>query len=143
MLAESIIHGPQCCSLSLSSGLVFRPSNPISAVGQNLSFLCSSPLNVVTRVEWFLNGTIYENMDLPDIEVDFSTSFGGIGVLMFLNSRLEYNETRVRCRLSYTGPGSPVLMSEVAVLRLQGTKLIFVLLCHAHDLSLYIISHYE
>ena len=59
-----------------------------------VSYSCLSPFNPLTEIQWLLNNTLLEDLNLTDV----TTAFAGVaGTLTFLNPS-DYNVTSVTCR---------------------------------------------
>ncbi len=58
---------------------------------------CASPSDTVTNVEWFINETQLEDLNLTNVVTDFSEPTG-LGILRFNDISVEYNNTNIQCR---------------------------------------------
>ena len=81
----------------LSSVLVLVPNDHyVTTPGGSARFTCSG--TGLTGIQWLVNGTLLENLNLTNVTAAFRQSVvGGIGVLTFENVLFEYNETTIRC----------------------------------------------
>ena len=93
----------------------------VSYPGGMLNFVCfttrSSP--TLTTVEWTLNGTEIQEVNMGGVIIteNFSVIFGG--VLSFNNLSEVYNNTVIRCRASLSNGGTS---SGTSTLLLQGIE---------------------
>ena len=78
-----------------------------------VSYSCLSPVNPITEIQWLLNNTLLENLNLTDV----TTAFAGItGTITFLNPS-GYDSTNVTCRAELQ---SGEERSATALLLVQG-----------------------
>ena len=98
--------------------VLIPPNQLIAAPGSTAIFLCHSDTNEVDGIQWRVNGTPFEDLDLgPNV----TPNFGGedmveVGRLVFTNLSLEYNMTRIECRIT----SIPNVWSSVTVLLIYG-----------------------
>ena len=77
-------------------------------------FTCLSISEDVLEIQWFLNGTVFE--ESPNIAIVFAE---GVGSLQFTNIPTDYNNTVIRCQAELQS-GSTVL-SHATLLLIQGS----------------------
>ena len=87
----------------------------IATQGGSIRFNCLSPGAV--GVEWLVNGTSLENLNLNNVTAEFAEGIGG--VLTLTNLPVEYNMTRITCILT----GTSQVVNTTFILLLQGTRL--------------------
>lgn len=90
------------------------PSGNVTyALYDTIEYTCIVPQN--SEVQWLVNGTILEDMNLPGVR---TASNIVAGALTITNLTEVFNETTVQCKsTSRTGD---VLLSDTPRLRLQG-----------------------
>lgn len=108
--------------LCIAAVLVYPPDKFVSVPGGNATFICSSPSgargNTITKVQWLVNGSLFDPLDLLNVSTDFFPFSNGFGILSFTNLPVEYNMTTIRCRAYF---GFRTLTSNNAtLLLLQG-----------------------
>ena len=91
--------------------------NPVLPVGERVAFSCHTfPCSAFT-IEWWVNGTRFNSLHLPDLVQDFSSN--GIGRLHFDNIA-KYNQTRIQCVATTFVGGA---QSDISVLLVQGSNI--------------------
>ncbi len=86
----------------------------VSVQGGVAEFLCSADFITVTGVQWLLNGTALQDLNLSNV----TTMFNNIGgSLAFTNLPLEYNMTCIVCAANTS---SGVITSNSVSLLIQG-----------------------
>ena len=89
----------------------------VSYVGGRASYDCFGG-GVIVDVQWLVNGTRVEDLNLgDDVVVEFSLAREE-GDLLFRNIPAEYNETTIQCRANYSSETSST--SGTVTLLLQG-----------------------
>lgn len=74
------------------------PPDPVRTVpGGNAVFRCASSGLITIRVQWLVNGTLLENLNLMNVTEEFTSIGGGIGLLQFKNLPIDYNMTEIQC----------------------------------------------
>ena len=87
----------------------------MSTLGGNATFRCLSTFPVIDRVQWLVNGSLF---DLgPDVTAKFSSDVQ-TGILNFTNLPLEYNMIMIQCKV--TLPDERIFISNVTLLLIQG-----------------------
>ena len=87
----------------------------VSYPGGNATFTC---INLgIDNVQWLVNETEFESLTLENVWQDFvSLPLGGVvGTLAFVDIPLEYNMTRIQCRVNRTdetSDQSPILILQ-------------------------------
>lgn len=70
---------------------------------------------------WILNGSVLENLQLSNVEEQFSDDGIPVGILMFNEVPIKYNKTRIQCMAELETHQSA--SSTEALLLIQGFKL--------------------
>ena len=84
--------------------------------GDRATFRCSeSP--VLPGVQWLVNGTALENLNLSNVTSEFSNEFRS-GFLTFHYVPLEYNMTTISCRANTTS--EMMVSTNVWLMLIQG-----------------------
>ncbi len=65
--------------------------------GANPTYNCASLSRTITSVEWLINGTRLEDLNLTNVQREFS-QLSRQGTLIFNNVSVEYNNTNIQCR---------------------------------------------
>ena len=89
----------------------------VSTPGGVATFLCHSidPSLEIDRVQWLVNGSLFEELDLGlNVTSTFSRDVQ-VGRLEFSNLPLEYNMTRIQCRVNRI-----LISNGVTLLLIQG-----------------------
>ena len=73
----------------------------ISTPGGSAEFRCIVEWHTVTDIQWIVNGSLLENLELTGVRTELGLEVG-VGVLYFENLPSEYNETTIRCRARFT-----------------------------------------
>lgn len=98
---------------------VFPPDHFVSTPGGDATFRCLSVSgDQLVIVQWFINGTLLENLNLKNVEIALFPTTGS-GSLRFTDLPHEYNMTRIRCRATFSS-GTSATSSDSTVLLLQG-----------------------
>ena len=89
----------------------------VSYPGGRAAYSCARG-GVIVGVQWLVNGTRVEDLNLgDDVVVEFSRAREE-GNLVFRNIPAEYNETTIQCRANYSSGNSST--SNTITLLLQG-----------------------
>ena len=59
-----------------------------------VSYLCLSPFDWFTDIQWLLNNTLLEDLNLTDV----TTAFAGVSGSLTFSNPSDYNVTSVTCR---------------------------------------------
>ncbi len=86
----------------------------MSVQGGVARFICSDDAITVTGVQWLLNGTALQDLNLSNVNARFSLQ---TGYLAFTNLPLEYNMTCIVCTANTS---SGVMKSSNVSLLVQG-----------------------
>ncbi len=87
------------------------------------SFLCSPTSGNVSSVQWLINGTRLEDLNLPNISYEFVVSgIGNFGAMVMRRIPVEWNTTVVSCRGVFVESGRNLTSSTCKIL-LQGKQL--------------------
>ena len=84
----------------------------ISIPGGDARFLCLSSSAV--GVEWLVNGTLLENLNLNNVTTEYAEGIGG--ALSITNLLVDYNMTRITCKVDE----SSSVFNATSLLLLQG-----------------------
>ncbi len=103
--------------LSSSSGSVF-------ILGDNPTYNCASSSDIITSVEWLVNGTRLEDLSLTNVETEFS-QLSRQGTLVFMNISVEYNNTNIQCRATLSN--GDIVDSNNDTLLVQGERELLVM----------------
>lgn len=68
-----------------------------SVPGGDATFRCTSYSQTITGVQWLVNGTHLENLNLTNVTKDFNAIGRGVGTLKFKNLPVDYDRIRIRC----------------------------------------------
>ena len=90
-------------------------------VAVSSSYSCVSPVDPLTEIQWLLNNTLLEDLNLTDV----TTAFAGVAGSLTFSNPSDYNVTSVTCRAELL---SGEQGSATALLLVQGT----ILCSHAH-----------
>ena len=71
------------------------PEVIVTTPNEAVSYSCLSPFDMFTEIQWLLNTTLLEDLNLTDVTASFA---GVTGSLTFLNPS-DYNVTSVTCRI--------------------------------------------
>ncbi len=87
--------------------------------GDNTIYYCwSSSGTIITSVQWLINGTRLEDLNLTNVETEFS-QLSRLGYLSFSDISVEYNNTNIQCRATFNGE---TLNSNNSTLLVQGER---------------------
>ena len=84
----------------------------ISTPGGDARFRCLSSSAI--GVEWLVNGTLLENLNLNNVTTEFAEGIGG--ALLLTNLPVDYNMTRITCKVDESSSVS----NTTSLLLLQG-----------------------
>ncbi len=89
----------------------------VSMPGGNATFTCIN--TGINNIQWLVNETEFESLNLDNARQDYSSlQIGGlVSTLMFTNIPLEYNTTRIQCRIENS---NEVTLQSQSSLFLQG-----------------------
>ena len=94
------------------------PASYVSVPGGDANFECIGASATLSSVQWLVNGTQLETLNLPNLTQIFFVD-GSSGILIFEDIPLNYHNTDVQCSVTLS-PGSSPVLSDVAHLLLQG-----------------------
>ncbi len=122
MQGENAKIKPQMQNVILAQ-VVLRPAGGIVSVqGGVARFFCSADTITITGVQWLLNGTALQDLNLSNVNTVFSNDAGiQTGLLAFTNLPLEYNMTCIVC-IANTSSG--VIESNNVSLVIQGLMIV-------------------
>ncbi len=89
----------------------------VTGLGRDAIFTCSSTSAVIVDVDWLINGTSFNSLQLNDVDQGFEP-ISGLGVLRFSSVTLEYNNTLIQCIANTTSHG--VVSSRNSTLLIPG-----------------------
>ena len=97
------------------AAFVSTPSSVNATLGSTATFICSANATRFSVV-WLVNGSLLTELNTPDITAqhDRSTS------ILHIRAREEYNNTSVVCELTIRDSVRSIVLSDPAVLRVQG-----------------------
>ncbi len=84
--------------------------------GDRATFICS-PCPLLPGVQWLVNGTALESVNLSNVTAVFSDELQS-GFLTFTHLPLEYNMTRINCRANTTS--GMMISNDNMLLLIQG-----------------------
>ncbi len=90
-----------CASIILISIYVVTLTSPRGNVynrGDKPIFNCGSFRDTITSVQWLINETRFEDLNLTNVETEFSQQTR-LGTLVFNNVCEKYNNTNIQCRV--------------------------------------------
>ena len=93
------------------------PDRFVSTPGESATFVCLSPGIRIVSLQWLVNGSLVENLNLTNVRTEFDNISG---VLRFDDIPEEYNMSRIRCMAIAEGNSEP-LLSQNSSLILQGS----------------------
>ena len=93
-------------------GTVFTP-------GGNPIYNCVSSSATIASVEWLINGTGLEDLNLTNVVTEFS-ELTGQGILLFNDVSVEYNNTNIQCRATLSN--GDTVNSWTSTLVVQGER---------------------
>ena len=76
---------------------IYPPGRFVSVPGGNAAFSCLSTSDVINTVEWLINGTVIEPLELTNVEIR-DIGHGVVGLQLF-NIPIEFNNSRIQCRV--------------------------------------------
>lgn len=94
----------------------------VSVPGGGATFECSHNSRTLTGVQWLLNGTRLQDLNVRNVTAVFSDILE-TGYLEFTNLPLEYNTTEISCMASVNSRMS--LSSDSVLLRIQGIAMLY------------------
>ena len=102
---------------------VFPIEHYVSTIGGAATFTCSVPPDgSIIGVQWLVNGSELEGLNLPNVEAMFELHDGiGSGILRFRNVSVEYNETSITC-IATTVAMRRLHATDSSSLLVQGTN---------------------
>ncbi len=89
--------------------------------GDRATFPCSQSHDLLPGVQWLVNGSALESLNLSNVTELFSDALHS-GVLVFTALSLEYNVTSINCRATTT---LGMMISTDALLLMQGLKKLY------------------
>lgn len=90
----------------------------VSTPGGMASFQCLSVHGNITSIQWLVNGTHVEDLNLSNVTTAFDS---GIGKLSFHYVPVEYNATRITCEANISSMGTGLIIgTQEAHLLVQG-----------------------
>ena len=91
----------------------------VSTPGGRVTFICR-PLSegTITHLQWLMNGSSLEDLNLNNVTARFTESIGGI--LTFRNVPMEYNSTRIVCAAAITVHSTSRNVTRDSLLLVQG-----------------------
>ncbi len=91
------------CRLNLFSPVSVVPAEEfISTTGGRAEISCiAAPSAEVVDMQWLINGTLFDNLNLTNV----TEVLVGVGImkLIFVSIPVEYNVTRIRCTVEFSG----------------------------------------
>ena len=88
--------------------------------GSALQFDCYASIGHITAIEWQINGTRHDNLDLSiNITTTFHNDASGSLVLLGISNNL--NNTDIRCIVNFSTGN--IRYSQGCIIKLQGMKL--------------------
>ena len=95
----------------------------MSIPNSNVSFLCASITETITGIQWLLNDTLVEDLNLTDVRSVFRET-QGIGKLFLSRVPLQFNSTNISCRAELT-PGQVEVTASLLVQGLNSLCLFY------------------
>ena len=91
----------------------------VSTPGGRVTFICQPLPEVrITHMQWLMNGSSLEDLNLNNVTARFTESIGGI--LTFRNVPMEYNSTRITCVAAITVSFTSRNVTRDSLLLVQG-----------------------
>lgn len=103
---------------------VFPPlfvSTSGSGATYTCSFLSAVAGNEIIKIQWLVNGTLLDDLNLTiSVETGFDSIGGGIGILILTGLPLEYNMTTIGCNGEFNTGRSVSTKIDSSLLLVQG-----------------------
>ena len=96
------------------------PDRFVSTPGGNAKFVCLSPGIRIVSLQWLVNGSLLENLNLSTVQTEFDDSSG---ILCFSDIPVDYNMSIIRCKVVAEGSSEPLLSIQSSLI-LQGESLV-------------------
>ena len=93
------------------------PDRFVSTPGGSATFICLSTGMRIVSLQWLVNGSLVENLNLTNVRTEFDNNKG---VLIFDDIPVEYNMSSIGCMVIAEGNSEP-LLSQNSSLILQGS----------------------
>ena len=97
-------------------GIPSLEGQAISFIGGRASFSCF--LDGIVSVQWLVNGTELEQLNLTDIIVEFNAR-RTLGNLLFTDLPFSFNGTTIQCRVTLSS-GSAAVSGNIFTILIQG-----------------------
>ena len=91
----------------------------VSTPDGRVTFICQAlPEGTITHLQWLMNGSSLEDLNLDNVTARFTECIGGI--LTFRNVPMEYNSTRITCAATITVNSTSRNVTRDSLLLVQG-----------------------
>ena len=117
------------CHKTMLVLVILQPFRVVG-LGDDAVFTCLSAFTVIVNVEWLVNGTSLNSLQLSNAVQRFDT-FGRVGSLRLKNVSVEYNNTMIQC-LAITS-SARVLESNISSLFVQGIMYVRIAILSSSD----------
>lgn len=103
--------------------VLIQPNEIVIVPGGNADYFCTSSAAIsnggISRIQWLLNDTTLESLQLNDAEMTFIDSNGGFGILALSRVSPILNATQIQCIVDFQS-GQTAISSNTAALWIQG-----------------------
>ena len=101
-------------SLIFNTAIILDSPRRVHALGAKATYICTDTTLNVVGMQWLINGTQLENLNLSNVNARFSR---GVGRLEVSRIPLEYNDTSIQCIANF---GDRNELSNILTLLVQG-----------------------
>ena len=99
---------------------IYPPDHFVLVPGGNAAFSClSTSSDVIDVVQWLINGTVLESLELTDVEIEFRDIGHGVFDLELGNIPIEFNTSWIQCRVDLRS-GRVETSSRTVLILLEG-----------------------
>ena len=78
--------------------VIVLPEELVVTQDSDAYYLCTTSAETIIGIQWLLNNTLLEDLNVTDVRAVFSGNLGGSGRLIFSRIPLKYNSTNITCR---------------------------------------------
>lgn len=94
-----------------------------SVPGGDAVFRCASSGQTTVRIQWLINGTPLESLNLMNVTEEFTSIGDGVGILYFTNLPEDYNMTRIQCEATLSSGSTSLSINGVILLIFPGIQI--------------------
>ncbi len=70
----------------------------------------------IKSIEWIINGSQLEDLNLQNVEAQFTSTGGGLGLLKITAVPIQFNTTEIQCRASFNGGQFTSNMASILII---------------------------